>query len=380
MNTTTTAIKPENILLLCRTFFHWWGRELAKLVPRQIKSLLAPTEPISKIIIDQQQTQIVTSQQRELSTDKITRFDLGIDKLIQDKAFSACLKQLKPGPVTIEISPTLILERDLEMPEAARSNAKDIVQLQPEKYFPLAAEALYFDAKPATSSQDNPQQPNSSKRFTLRLAMIKKASIQPLVGMVEHSGAWVSSITGVSANKPSSTFQFADFSAQYKSREQKIALGLGALIILLSITLFISGYYKQAARQTYLKEQISLMSAKAQQIQILQSSIHKAEKQYKLYQQKVQRITTADVLASLSQTLPADSWVYEYSETDGRYSLSGKTSNTSKLVNLLDQNPLFTHVSNSSTMSQEGADIGLERFTLSFNIANPKQQCREGCQ
>lgn len=174
-------------------------------------------------------------------------------------------------------------------------------------------------------------------------------------------------------------FEFADFTARHKTRQRSRLLGIiGVTVGLLSVTLA-SGYYRLSEREAFLRQTVATISQQAKAIQVIENKITLANKDLAFYLQKRNQIDSTNILPRLSQLLPDDSWVYEYNQSGSRYIISGKTTNASQLVQLLDKDPLFAEVSNTSTLSDQSDAEGIERFTLSFKAA-ANVECEEQCQ
>lgn len=361
-----SALADNKQLAVCAALFAWWRAELAQLIPVRLKHWLATDEAITRILLDKHRTQIIcqTSNNKEQHSVAI---DGTISTMADDENFIRQIKNTVSGPVILELSSALILERIIELPEAARHSYRNIISLQTEKYFPLSLQEIYFDGFPQ-------QQDSRKKHFSLHLAMVKKTYTDPLIAVLKSKGAWVLSIKAKSAYTNLPSYKFADFAVQHKSHEQKalaasLVLGLGLLCILLT-----SVHYKLAQRHQYLSTSVKMLSQEAREIQSMQTQINEAQQQKKLYQQKISQTTLVDLLARLSQLLPEDTWIYEYSQRKTHHIISGKTANASQLLQIMDQDPLFSNLSNSSTITEQGADR--ERFTLSFDVPN----CLGDCQ
>lgn len=352
---------------LIRNIICWWVDEIAQLLPEKLKLWLSSKEPTVRISLYPDYTQLIIFEPIT-NLFKTLRFDTPIASLKSHHQFVAKISRSVSGPVILELSPELILERDLELPEAAKNDYNEIISLQAERYLPMAQQDMHL----ATYLQPSNVQTN---RISLKLAIVKKSLLEPLHSLLESNGAWVSNIKGNPATANHPPYQFADFSERHKNQQRKrffsmigITLGLVCLVVA-------SGYYQLTEREAYLRDTISSMSQKAKKIQVIENSINAAKADLRFYQQKISQIDTTDVLLRLTELLPTDSWVYEYNQSGDSYIISGKTTNASRLVQLLDQDPLFSKVTNSSSLSDQSDDRDLERFTLSFTTAICEEEC-----
>ncbi|MDB0047361.1 hypothetical protein N9F21_01925 [Porticoccaceae bacterium] len=361
--------KSKNLLHfeLIRNILRWWADEIAQLLPEKLTHWLSSPEPVVRIVLYPDYTQLIMSEPIT-NVLQTLRFDTPISSLKTDHQFAEQIGTVVLGPVILELSPELILERDLELPEAAKNNYNDIICLQVERYLPMAQQDIHL----ATYLQQSNDQ---TSRISLKLAMVKKSLLRPLHSLLASNGAWVSSIKGNSATANHPPYQFADFSERQKNQQRKKLFSMIGITLGLACFVVVSGYYRLTERETYLRDTISRMSQNAKNIQVIESAINAAKTDLQFYQQKISQIDTTDVLLRLTELLPADSWVYEYNQSGDSYIISGKTTNASRLVQLLDQDPLFSEVSNSSTLSDPSDDRDLERFTLSFTTTICEEEC-----
>lgn len=361
--------KSQNLLHfgLMRNILSWWADEIAQLFPEKLKHWLSSPEPKVRIILHTDYTQLIVFEPIT-NLFKTLRFDTPISSLKSHHQFVEKIGNSVSGPIILELSPELILERDLELPEAAKNNYNDIISLQTERYLPMAQQDIHL----ATYLQQTNVQTN---RISLKLAIVKKSLLEPLHSLLESNGAWISSIKGNSATANHPPYQFADFSQRHKNQQRKKLFSMIGITLGLACLVVTSGYYRLTEREAYLRDTISSMSQKAKNIQVIENAINAAKTDQKFYQQKISQIDTTDVLLRLTKLLPDDSWVYDYKQSGDSYIISGKTTNASRLVQLLDQDPLFSEVSNSSTLSDQSDDRDLERFTLSFTTAICEEEC-----
>ncbi|MDB9999130.1 PilN domain-containing protein [Porticoccaceae bacterium] len=346
-------------------FLNWWREELAQLIPSRIKLWFTPQQSVTRIRLDKNGTEIIPPT---INNIEPTSIQIGSNpaSLSDNADFTRYLKNRVSGPVVLEFSHTLLLERTLKLPEAARHNYRNIISLQTEKYLPLPASEIYFQGVPDPADSNNGY-------FTLHLAMVKKTYTEPLMSLLKNQGAWVSKIVGVSVNRNIANIKFADFAEKHKSHENKLLLGFLLIGIGLVTVLFTSAHYQLKNRHEYLTESIKSLSLEASKTQSMQTEIKEAQQKKALHQQQINQVRLIDVLARLSELLPEDTWVYEYSQSKNHFTISGKTLNASHLLQIMDQDPMFFNLSNSSTITAQGETT--ERFTLSFQASNCEENC-----
>lgn len=350
--------KLHHIKQNIKAFLLWWMGELAGIIPSALKGVLFPAEKTVRIIFRKNQTKISFVEE---DTVKTKTFSVSFPEILQNKTFRNFLSEELGQPVTIILSPELTLQRQIILPKAAKNSFENIVKLQLPSLLPMAEENIHYGCLKAEDEGD--------EMITISIAMIKKSLSQQITEIFSGAGLKVKAITGLSAMDQSRSFTFLNLGQKYKNIESQLVAGLVVSCFIL-ISLFMAGtYYHLTAREEFLSAKMKALSKEAQSIEALSGEIQNFEQQQALYQSKIDHLRLDEILATLTELLPDDSWVFDFAQNGNRLSLTGKTANASLLAEKIDSNSLFKNVTISSTrIEKRGSNTARERFVISFEL------------
>lgn len=184
-------IDTVKLLEFSRQFLSWWFSELSQLVSARFTQWLSPSEVNAKLVVDQDRTQLIRFNHQETDShfSETLEFEVPLSSLHKHPELIVQLENIS-GAVEIDVSPALILQREIELPSAAANNYIEIIRLQAERYLPMPECDIYLDARLQNSSA-------ATARIKVQLAMVKKTLLQPLQSLIENHGAWISRISGL---------------------------------------------------------------------------------------------------------------------------------------------------------------------------------------
>jgi len=350
--------KIQQIRKNLAAFLSWWADELLGIAPVALRDVLFPDEKTVQVFFREQQTEIVLPAD---GPEERKTFDLSVPEILEAPEFKKILSKEVNHPVTILLSEDLILERQINLPKAAKNSFRNIVRLQLSRLLPMAEQDIHFDC--LSAEQDG------QETIAVSLAMIKRSLSKHIISVFTGAGHRIKAIKGISGSDKSLTFTFLNLGKKYKDLESGLVAGLVAGFLVLT-TLFTGIHYFQLSeREEFLNGKMNELSQDARAIEALSSEIQNFDRQQSLYQSKIEHLRLDEILSNLTDLLPDDSWVFEFAKNGDRLTITGKTSNASLLVEKIDNSPLFRNVTNSSTrINNPSGNAARERFSISFEL------------
>lgn len=332
-------------------FLTWWGEELVGMVPGALKNIFLPDEEMTQVTFGKEQTEIVSAE----DTKKI--FDFSFPKILEASEFRDYMLSEVVHPVTIILSPDLILERSIDLPKAAKNNFRNIVKLQLPRLLPMAQQDIYFDCLSFEKGE----------QIDVSVAMIKRVLSDHIISVFSGAGLKIKMIRGLS--EKGGFFNFINLGKKYKVRERQFITGLIAGLLALTLLFTTIHSFRLSDREAFLSAKMSELSKNARSIEALSIEIQNFDQQQDLYQSKIEYLGLDEILSNLTELLPDDSWVFDFTKNGNRLTVTGKTSNASLLIEKIDNSPLFSNVTNSSTrISNPSGNTVRERFSISFEL------------
>jgi Tfp pilus assembly protein PilN len=208
-------------------------------------------------------------------------------------------------------------------------------------------------------------------KLTVYLAMVKKETISKLLLDFEGLGVLIDGVSSSSSLCKSLKFRFLNLRNKNKTRTQKLERGL----VLGGISLFcfcgILYWTNLNQRVEFLSLKMGEYSVKAREVGSLRDKIITQNRNEKLYYTRLERIRLEKILEAITTSLPADSWIFEFNHSGSKITISGQSKDTTIVLKNLDDQPLFTNVSNSSTSISTVSGQAVERFMISFDFMQP---------
>ena len=339
-------------------FLCWWADELMGILPASVRKIFIPHEKSVEIFFNIKRT--IVTLPTETSEIKRT-LDLPFPQILETSEFKNILLKEVNHPVTIILSEDLILERPIILPKAAKNNFRNIVKLQLPRLLPMAEQDIHFDCLIIEESEQSD--------LTISVAMIARHLSEKITAIITATGHRVNAIKGLSSTEKNPLFTFLNLGKKHKALESRMIAGLVVGLLALTI-LFTTVHYSQLSkREAFLSQKMKELSQDVRGIEALSNEIQNFDQQQELYQSKLAHLRLDEVLSNLTKLMPDDSWIFDFTMAGNRLTISGKTSNASLLVEKIDNSPLFSNVTNSSSrISNSSANAARERFSISFEL------------
>ena len=352
-----------------RPFWDWWIGEMIGLVPERVKRVFFPQEKVACLHLAQGRLllRFTDEKEAEVEISRAGSGDLGRD--LREVFSEAEGKGFSTGSIEVELSPDMLLSRLIRLPETAKNNFRQIISLQFDRYFPLSEEKVIFDCAI--------RQGTEKSEVMIDVALVRRELVAELLQILDSLNVTLKKIYAfeereASKAKDKTSFTFMDRSGFLRPEEHKPVFALAiCLLVLVPLCLGIY-YYKLSARETWLREQASVLSREVKEIEKISTRIASEQQQRRLYQQKIGEVRLSEILTILTKAVPDDSWITELNKSGDRLTISGKAPNASTLAAGLDREGFFEKVSSSSTVIQPGGQS--ERFSLSLELKPGDQE------
>jgi general secretion pathway protein L len=315
-------------------FLVWWREELRGLVPQGVRGRKA-----ARIIIDigQDGYRVFESIGGKLRPAGGNLSPLAAVALASDRARS------NPSAlIGIRVPLTSCFVRSLELPRNAQEDAGRILDLDLERATPFKRTDVYC----ATLLEDGP---NRGPRVRARHLMIKRQSVEPILGELNAAGAPVDFIDSWDeANRQPLPVNFLASQQQTDSstgRGLSVTTMLLALLALLGLSaILIANSRYQTALET-VKGQVAQARGQA-------TSVRRA-------------LDTSE--AALTEILPDTVWLTDLRLENGQLDITGLAKSGAALLPLFAHSPLFADAALASAVNFDPQE-NKERFSLRVRV------------
>ncbi|MFA5984569.1 MAG: PilN domain-containing protein [Methylococcaceae bacterium] len=350
-----------------KSFFRWWGRELAFLVPEKLQQLLNETK--GYLIVRPEKDVLVLGYQQAGKYEELAKFmpnDIGRESF---KALKSSDERLQKATVVLRLTQQQALAKVLCLPLAAKENLNQVIAYELDRYTPFKPEQVYFTVKPLGQDQELGQ-----LRVLLVLTPKQQfnTSYQQLktVGLVPTICDYASAANALGQADDSYNL-LPEALQKNKTLAKKLQegglLAITGLLLLVSITLPVWFEYQAV---TALEEKVEVLGKEAKKIEALQAEIDVAISQAKqLVDEKNAAPDIIAMLDTLSGQIKDDTWLTFAQYSDRHWQIQGESPAASALIGILEATDMFANARFASPVTQDKS-TELERFQITFDIAS----------
>ncbi len=339
-------------------FWRWWIRGLGGCLPASLRRRLVdvPREVILELDADHTAT-LRTAGGEVLECqplDALTPEHLG-----------GVLRRFRRHRRVLRLPPQRVLLRDLELPLAAGANLYKVVGFDIDRLTPFKAEAIHYAV--ALQHKDP-----VAKRLTARLAVVRRKVLEELLEQLKQR-AFIPGAVGVVGEAPGLDL----LPVERRPRRRRGASQVQALAVV-GLLALVGGaallpLWQQRQLVLELLPQVEAAQRRAEVIFTLRQERDRAvvASQF-LLQRRLSQPLAVDVLRDVTARLPDDTYLEQLDLRNDEIQMRGQSSQATRLVELLEDSPLFEAVVFRSPITTDRR-TGRERFYLTARlVANPE--------
>jgi len=346
-----------------RSFFSWWGDELATFVPDSIKQLLG--QSTEHIVVKKQQAAMTlllvsakgTRLLAELPNDEDN--EAAVDALMREHP------QLASTEVILELGSSQVLSRDIQLPLAAKNSLNQVVAYELDRYTPFTAEQVYYDVQ--ITGKDT-----EAGQLTAQMAVIPKQKLDDLCEELLVCGLQPTTarISCQDQTAPKFNLLPSELRPTRSSLPKIISFVLGALLLLLLLGLLLIPIWSEEKIIADLEQELNTVSKEANEVQDLKKTVETQLRETNfLLDKKRSEPVLVYVLDDLTKRLPDGTWLTYFQYKNGNLQVRGESADASSLIALIEKSPLFENTRFVSPVTRNSA-ANTDRFQLAMDVLN----------
>ncbi len=326
-------------------FFEWWGRHLLELVPGQLRRGATGTDAL---IADAGQPGMLTLLRRRRGVEQRVG-DFRLDD--NPPGLKAALTGRPRGePVLLRLPAGAVLERGVILPLAAERDPERVLGYEMERLTPFTADEVFWGY--GITERDRPR-----ARLVLRLTLVPRAGVSALIdGLAALGGR-----PGLLEAPTAAGMRVIRLNHESGARQAALLTrGLVAAAALMAVLLVASPFLRQSLALADLREKLDGMAPRMHEVDRLRRAIGGAGAGTDAVAAETRRLgDTLEALAAITDVLPDDSYLTEFTMRERKMTLSGLAASAPKLISLLSsdrriRNPAFTApVTTSETVHKD---------------------------
>jgi general secretion pathway protein L len=258
--------------------------------------------------------------------------------------------------------------RRVELPKAARADARRILNLDLERVTPFRRKDVY-----SAHAEEGNSDPG---KIWVRQIVAKRETVDPLIADVRSSGFDVAFVDCWERD-PSISLRtnFLDPEGLAESAGLRRLLtptsGLLILAIFLTLTSVVLAFSRYESALTELRAETSKMRERAA---LVRKTLDRADATVgdhaRLQRLKVERVSSLDVIEELSRVLPDSAWLLEFRLEGSSLDISGLANSGSALPPLFAQSKILLNAALTAPLMLDPRE-DKERFSLRIQVKQP---------
>ncbi len=315
-------------------FAHWWGRQLWDLVPERLRQEAGDGRAL---VADAAEPGLLTlTSRRRGGEGKLGQFRT--DGSGTQALRAAFASRPRGEPVLLRIAPDVVLERDVNLPLAAERDPERVLGYEMERLTPFTADEVFWST--ALRTRDR-----ARGRLGLRLTIVPRVTVQGLIDLLTEAGGRPTSLEAPTPQGSRSIMLSHSETARYTLVSARTGL---YVIAALAALVLISPFLHQSLAMADAQDRIDSLAPDMRQVDILRRRITGAGSGGDAVAAESRRVgDTLEALAAVTEILPDDSYLTEFTIRERKMTLSGLAASAPKLISGLSadpriRNPAFT--------------------------------------
>jgi general secretion pathway protein L len=335
-------------------FFDWWGRQLLDLVPARLRQAAMRSDAV---IADASVPGTLVMRRRRRGVEQL------VGQMRLDEPATPALRAALNGrshgePVLLRLPQTAVLERSVILPLAAERDPERVLGYEMESLTPFSVDEVYW-------GYEVEERDRVRARLVLRLTVVPQAAVTALIDLLASLGGRPNLLEAATPGGVRNIRLSHGGSSGARTLFSKRVLGLA--VAALAVLVLVSPYLRQSLELADLQERLDAMAPRVKQAEALRREIGGAGAGNDAVAAETRRLgDTLEALAAITEILPDDSYLTEFTMRERKMTLSGLSASAPKLISGLSadpriRNPAFTApVTKSETNHQDVFSIRAE--------------------
>jgi general secretion pathway protein L len=347
----------------------WWMRELTALVPPALRRRLGSMRGQLLLVLEGGRMDLVyDAGGRRETLARLTSSSAGRDVARREVMQLRLRRREVEGVATICLSAESALRRTIALPLAAANNLAQVVFFELDRHTPFRRDDVYF-------AQRLLKRDGAARLLLVELTVVPRTIVAEALQTAGDLGLTVGAVcVGGTDDAAAISPNVLPESERRKSRRiaGRALTALGALTALLGITALAIPFIQVLREADTLREEVAEAKQQADASLKLQTDIDAAAQDNRsLVQRKRQKVPVSDVLRSLTELLPDDTWLITLEISGREVRISGYASSATEVLGILDRSSTFSNAAFRASVTQD-TRLNREQFNIAAQIREEK--------
>ena len=361
--TMTAAAASAPIVPRPNGVWHWWIGELRALVPPRLMSWVVGDVAVTDMMIDGAGIHLVRLDAGKLTTTAtIPSGEVTTHPLLRE------LRAKGNTQIRVLLDSRQVLQKNIILPAAVEENLREVMGFELDRHTPFTAAQAYYDVK---LRKRDPQH----ESIDVLLAVGSRNSVDPLLALVRQTGLSVEGVGIADADPLGQTIELlpaGDKPARKWGNLLTINLALFALATMLMLIALLLPIWQKREAVIALNPLVARASAEYEISQRLNDDYIKLANEHNyITGRKQSTYSSIAILEELTRISPdttvAQSFDLKSTGKTREVTLIGEAMAVSKVIEALEQSPLFQNASQRS-ISRKGSQGINEWFHVATEL------------
>ena len=316
-------------------FFDWWGSQLLDLMPPRLRG---GDLGVDALIADAGTPGFLTLLRRRRGVEQ-RMAQVRLDDHSATPLRAALNGRPRGEPILLRLPASAALERRVVLPLAAERDPERVLGYEMDRLTPFTTEEVFWGF--AVEERDRPR-----SRLVIRLTVVPRAAVASLIEFLTALGGRPGLLEAATPGGVRSIRLSHRGAGAPKTLFSERRLGLAAAV--LALLVLVSPFLRQSLELADLQARLSEQAPRVTQAEQLRRQIAGAGAGGDAVAAETRRVgDTLEALAAITQILPDDSYLAEFTMRERKMTLSGLSAAAPKLISALSadpriRNPAFT--------------------------------------
>jgi general secretion pathway protein L len=323
---------------MLKEFLSWWTQQMLDLVPKRLSAL--GEDRANALIVAPHTAPGSLPAEVELSYRK-ARQERTLGHFTLDAAGIQAVRRLltgraRPARVVLRLPTAALLERTIVLPLAAERELERVLRYEMDRLTPFSADAAFW-------SSTIERRDSRRGRLYLRVSVIPKAGLAPLIGALEQAGAaphWLETPMPQGEPRLIAVAQSRSRSDLWRRRSLAAAGGLCGILAIAVVAL---PFVQQSIARQSIENRIEALRSRVAQAEALRQRLARDKAAADVLAAEKARVgDVLQAMARVTDVLPDDTYLTQLTLHGRRLTLSGQSLTAAKLIAVLSADPLLS--------------------------------------
>lgn len=346
-------------VLILGDLWTWWVRQMTDLARTMLPGRGAA--PVPALVIGNFGSGAVSLLIRRRRHEELAgRFAL--DKVGLQALGRRLAQHGRRTPIMLRMPVSLLLERELDLPLAAESGIEDAIRFNIDTLTPFAAEELFWNWVVL-------QRDRSRNRLYVRLSLVRKTEVQPLIAALDQVGARPKLLEFALSDAETRTIALAGASRRGNRVRQSALSAVGGFVVAAMLTVAVLTIARDARGLAVTEAEISSLQPRMAEVERLRRRLaDDAGSVDVVTRERAQVGDALQLVAIATEVLPDDTYLTDLSLHQRKLRLIGESKDAAKLIVKMSAQPMLRNTEFSAPVTRAPAG-GRDVFSIDTEAA-----------